>query len=119
LKDHWQRPIFHLSSHIHNTFYLIGWKALGNWRFFALQRDKVTILLYTLPEKKVVFFRGGGKNFCNFVALCVKFNVGVVYRRYKMRYKNLFLSRCVYEWNYFLLLSPWRKRKNLLMGLTE
>ena len=119
LKDHWQRPIFHLSSHIHNTFCLIGWKALGNWRFFALQRDKVTILLYNLPEKKVVFFRGGVQNVCNFVALWVKRSVVLIYRRYKMRYKNLFLSRCDYEWNYFLLLSPWRKRKNLLMGLTE
>jgi hypothetical protein len=49
--------------HIHNTFCLIGWKALGNWRFFALQRDKVAILLYTLPEKKTVFFRGGVKTF--------------------------------------------------------
>jgi hypothetical protein len=68
---------------------LFNWlKALGNWRFFALQRDKVTIPLYTLPEKKAIFFRGGGKNFCNFVALCVKANVVLICSRYKTRYKK-------------------------------
>jgi len=81
---------------IHNI--LFNWlKALGNWRFFALQRDKVTIPFIYRREKKSGIFKGGGKNFCNFVALCVKRSVVLIYRRYKMRYKKLFLSRCVYE----------------------
>jgi hypothetical protein len=70
------------------------------WETGAFLRYSATKLRFSyIPcqKKKLYFLGGGGKNFCNFVALWSKVNVGVVYRRYKMRYKNLFLSRCVYE----------------------
>jgi hypothetical protein len=70
------------------------------WETGAFLRYSATKLRFSyIPcqKKKWYFLGGGGKKFFNFVALCVKVNVGVIYRRYKMRYKNLFLSRCVYE----------------------
>jgi hypothetical protein len=72
-------------------------KALGNWRFFYLPRYKTDFSLTGVHEKKTKKQGGGVQNVCNFVALWSKVNTTLNYRRYKMRYKKIFLSRCDYE----------------------